>query len=183
MARDKILWAEIREDFLMSGVGLADLAKKYGVSYSTLRKTAATEKWSKQRAEIENAVISTAKPKKEQNKEEQKSAVPFVPLLSDEEIIEAKRARLDKFMEITDAMMDRIEDALMSDKVTSPQALKLLASALRDLREMQGLNKSELDVEEQKARIAKLKSETQIVNPEKDNSVTVSFVDTEGAEE
>ena len=58
---------------------------------------------------------------------------------------------------------------------------QLFEAALRDLREMQGLNRTALDIEEQRARIAKLRSETHI--PEADSGgVTVEFVDTYGAE-
>ena len=54
-------------------------------------------------------------------------------------------------------------------------------SALRDVREMQGLNKSELDREEQRLRIAKLRREAdnQI---RMDEVFTVEFENTEGAE-
>lgn len=168
MARDKTLWADIRADFLASGLNFADLAKKYGVSYSTLRKTAAAEKWTQQRAEINR---EAARPRREQRaKKEQKNENVPVPI-SDEEIIEAKRERLDKFMEITDAMMDRIYDAIQSDKVMNAQAIKFLASALRDLREMQGLNKSALDLEEQQARIAKLRSDTRVVDADGEGGI------------
>ena len=76
-------------------------------------------------------------------------------------------------MRITDAMMDRILSAMESPEVVSPYSLKLLASTLRDLREMQGLNKSALDLEEQMARIAKLKSETRIVEENGDSGVII----------
>lgn len=95
--------------------------------------------------------------------------------------IQDRRDRYQRFMEITDSMMDRIAEALASPEVINPYSLKLLASALRDIREMQGLNKSELDREEQRMRIAKLKREAdnQI---RMDEVFTVEFVDTEGAE-
>lgn len=180
MARDKTLWADIRADFLASGLNFADLAKKYGVSYSTLRKTAAAEKWTQQRAEINR---EAARPRWEQRaKKEQKNENVPVPI-SDEEIIEAKRERLDKFMEITDAMMNRIYDAIQSDKVMNAQAIKFLASALRDISEMQGLNRTALDIEEQQARIAKLRSDTRIIEAPESQGVIVEFVDTYGAEE
>ncbi len=103
------------------------------------------------------------------------------PAPTDTELMDLKRDRLEKFMDITDGMMDRIQNAIESPDVITPYALKLLASALRDLREMQGLNRTMLDIEEQRARIAKLRSETHVQEAETD-SVVIEFVDTYGAE-
>ncbi len=165
LAKDIALWATIRADFLATGMRYSDLAKKHGVSLSTLKKRAAAEHWMQAKDRVDNALVSTiagtgtgTEPGTE-------------PPATSEEIqqaeiltaIETKRNRLMAFERASDAMMDRILEALTSPEVISPYSLKLLASALRDLREMQGLNRSELDIEEQKARIAKLKSDTRIV--------------------
>lgn len=185
MARDKALWAAIRADFLASGTAYPDLAKKYGVSLSTLKKTAAREAWALNRADIDDRAKRNRKkepePDRNRNQEEPEPAEALI-VPTDEEIVEAKQQRLDKFLEITDAMMDRISDAIESPDVITPYALKLLASALRDLREMQGLNRTQLDIEEQRARIAKIRSETAIPESRDDKAVSIEFVDTYGAE-
>ena len=195
MARDKALWAAIRADFLATGASYPELAAKYGVSISTLKKTAARERWALDKGELNAQAYEAPRKEKEPQEEpepqekepeeprqepEPPTALAAVP--TDTEIIEAKRERLEKFFQITDGMMDRILEAINSPDVITPFALKQLASALRDLREMQGLNKSALDEEEQRARIAKLNRETAV--PEAgENDVRIVFVSTDGAEE
>lgn len=192
MARDKALWAAIRADFLATGASYPELAAKYGVSISTLKKTAARERWALDKGELNAQAYETPRKEKEPREEpeppkkepepepEPPTVLAAVP--TDTEIIEAKRERLEKFFQITDGMMDRILEAINSPDVITPFALKQLASALRDLREMQGLNKSALDEEEQRARIAKLNRETAV--PEAgENDVRIVFVSTDGAEE
>ena len=192
MARDKALWATIRADFLATGTSYPELAAKYGVSISTLKKTAAREHWALDRdmidAQAAGAPTEEPEPREEpeppkkepEEPEPEPRELAVVP--TDAEIVEAKRERLEKFFEITDGMMDRILAAINSPDVITPYALKLLTSALRDLREMQGLNRTALDEEEQRARIAKLRSELNV--PEaNENDVRVVFVSTDGAEE
>ena len=60
-------------------------------------------------------------------------------------------------------MLDRVEEAICMVSPNDAQSIKLLTSALKDLRDLKHLNKSELDIEEQRARIDKLRSETRIV--------------------
>ena len=156
MARDFELWSRIRADFLATGIAYPQLAKKYGVSLNTLKKVAAREKWTAKREAVDTEALAAPTPARHRCGTDTE--------LTDAEVIDLKRDRFERFMEITDAMMDRISDALTSPEVISPYSLKLLASALRDLREMQGLNKSALDIEEQQARIEKLRSETRTVD-------------------
>lgn len=178
--KDIALWAEVRADFLATGMSYKKLAEKHGVSISTLKKRAASEKWAEAKAEIDAKSFGTGGVTGTEPEPDDGSMV-LVP--TEAEIIDLKRERLERFHQATDAMMDRIIDALASEEVISPYSLKLLASALRDLREMQGLNKSDLDIEEQRARIAKLKSETRTVESPEDQGIVVEFVDTFGAEE
>lgn len=42
-------WAKIRAEYVNGSISLADLAKKYGVKISTLKKHSAEEKWSEER--------------------------------------------------------------------------------------------------------------------------------------
>ena len=171
-AKPAAQWERIRDDFIATGQSYRELAEKYGVGLSTLKRRAAAEKWVAARAVVADAVIL-----------EPAETGTSTDTVGDLSIItDLKRERYQKFMEITDAMMDRIQDALTSPAVISPYSLKLLASALRDLREMQGLNKTALDIEEQQARIAKLRSEIHTVESPEDQAIVVEFVDTYGAE-
>lgn len=166
-------WERIKEDYLATGQSYRQLADKYGVGHSTIKRRAAAEKW----AEARESIIVDVIPEQADTGTDTDTAGDLSI------IVDLKRERFEKFMEITDAMMDRIQDALTSPEVISPYSLKLLASALRDLREMQGLNKTALDIEEQQARIAKLRQETRAAESPEDRAVVVEFVDTFGAEE
>ncbi|MBQ9662218.1 MAG: hypothetical protein IJV40_03585 [Oscillospiraceae bacterium] len=193
MARDTELWSRIRADFLATGASYKSLAEKYGVSLSKVKRIAAKELWTSGGTDYtslaeEAKFVSKKRTKTNQSEpsepkrtepDEPESTALIVPEAEDTVI--TPRDRYERFMEITDSMMDRIADALASPDVINPYSLKLLASALRDIREMQGLNKSELDREEQKARIAKLKKEAED-QMRLDEVFTVEFVDTEGAE-
>jgi hypothetical protein len=174
LAKDIALWAAIRADYLSTGMSYKKLAEKHGVSLSTLKKRAAAEHWTRAREAVENGLDGT------EPVDGTGTAIAVPEITAG---IETKRDRLATFMQASDAMMDRILDALTSPEVISPYSLKLLASALRDLREMQGLNKSALDIEEQQARIDKLRSETRIVETPDSQGIVVEFVDTYGAEE
>lgn len=46
-------WVAIRAEYITTQISTRDLAKKHGVSYSTLRKRAENEKWAQTRAEQE----------------------------------------------------------------------------------------------------------------------------------
>ena len=202
MARDLELWSRIRADFLATGASYPSLAKKYGVSLSKVKRIAAKEMWTsggidainlaeEAKSAAKGRVIQKSEPQFEPPPENEPPSEPENEPEEETEVVEAltvapvaiedRRDRYQRFMEITDSMMDRIADALASPEVINPYSLKLLASALRDIREMQGLNKSELDREEQRARIAKLKREAED-QTRFDEVFTVEFVDTEGAE-
>lgn len=176
LAKDIALWATIRADYLESGLSYSKLAAKHGVSLSTLKKRAAAEHWTRNRGAV-SAGAEEPDGTGTAGGTRTEIAVPV------EVAIQEKRDRMRIFLQASDAMMDRILDALNSPEVISPYSMKLLASALRDLREMQGLNKSALDLEEQQARIAKLRSETRIVESPESQGIVVEFVDTYGAEE
>ena len=177
--RDDELWATVRADYLATGLSYKKLAEKHGVSISTLKKRAANEEWTKAKDRIDAEFYGTDGDSGTES-EPGTGSEALVP--TDAEIIDIKRDRLERFNQATDAMMGRIIDALASDEVISAYSLKLLASALRDLREMQGLNKSELDIIEQKARIEKLRADTKAPETVESQGIVVEFVDTFGAE-
>ena len=158
---DAELWSRIRADYLTTGLSYSKLAERYGVSLPMVKKVARKEHWTADKAKVD-AVTNQVSDSIQQGKGTEAEIVT---------IADIRRDRYERFMEASDAMMDRIVEALTSPEVISPYSLKLLASALRDLREMQGLNKSALDIEEQQARIAKLRSETRTTETEEGGGV------------
>lgn len=69
-----------------------------------------------------------------------------------------------------------------SEKITTKDRLRALQLLGRHLG-LFDAHKDELDIQEQEARIAKLRAETKTDEADGDTAVTVSFVDTYGAEE
>lgn len=190
-------WNAVKTDFLATGMSYSALASKWGVSISTLKKKAAREKWAQAHDDVvvlaenlpeEKLAKKPRKKAKRKPKEEPKQEPvplevkqepePMELVPQNEEIalvsaaaaeIRAKRAR--RMLETTDMMMDHIIDALQLVEPDNTYALGMLVRALKDLRDIQGLNKSALDIEEQQARIAKLRSETRIVEEDSQGGV------------
>lgn len=174
-------WTEIANDYRENGLSYAALAKKYDVPLPTLKKAAVRQGWAKAREERKVQAIVDAVEQIENGTDEMVpdengtgETVPtaeIVPLYPDK-VMPAESEAV-KFQRIVDSLMDRVEDAICHMDVTSPAALKLMTSALKDLRDLKHLNKTKLDIEEQMARIEKLRSETRIVEDTGDYGVII----------
>lgn len=175
-------WNAIEADYMATGMSYQRLAKKWGVSISTLKKKAMKGKWSERctrtvkAAEKKVVVRPRKEPKKEPSKEPEPLLDPSEPyeIINMEELcteLRAQRAR--KMIEATDALMDRVINALDLIAPDNTYALMTLVRSLKEIREMQGLNRSALDIEEQQLRIQKLKREARA--EEESNEVVVSI--------
>ena len=167
-------WAAIKADYLATRRPYQELADKWGVSISAIKKKAAADKW-KEAAKL-IFIEPTTEPKSE-------LLVPIEPKVEMVEPATAAREmrieRARKMLRATDAMVDRVIDALEILKPGDTQSLHLLVRTLKDLREMQGLNKSALDIEEQQLRIELMRQQRQSMIAE---PVIVEFVNSDGAE-
>lgn len=189
-------WTEIAKDYRENGLSLADLAEKYEVSVSTLKKAAMRQGWSKGRVaperrrkavQVKAALANVekmepAEMEPEKMEPEEMEPVPngtVVPLYPDKVLPAEDDAT--RFRRLVDELMNRVEDAICQMDVTQPGSVKLMTGALKDLRSLKGLDKTVLDIEEQKARIEKLKSEAAIREVSQE-PVVIRFVDLEGAE-
>lgn len=161
MGTSAIDWFEIERDFRETGLSYPKLAAKYGVSLSTLKKKAAKNKWALQKA-------LTAKEREPAPKEEPEPVIPEEPTAIVYQTETERRREL--FLRMTDDMANRIQDALAVVDVSNVFAIKMLASALKDLRDLQGI-RDPLDEEEKRARIAKLRSDTRIVDSEEGGGI------------
>ena len=130
-------WKKIKAEYIRGGVSYRKLADKYGVSFSTLRKLASKENWTDLR-----------------NKAGAKRDTKIVEAVASQE---AKR--VDGIQTVADKLLSRIEEGVDTGVlITDSQSIKQLTGALKDLREIKGM-KSELDMQEQIARIEKLKKD------------------------
>lgn len=138
-------WNKIKADYIAGGTSYRKLAKKYNVSFTTLTRTAQREDWVGLRQQAED-----------------KTATKIVNVVSE------KRATIDeKYFKLVDMLLDKAEELIVSTPVWQPTTLKELATTMKYLKECKGV-KSEADMREQEARIAKLQKEAM----EEDNGNT-----------
>ena len=161
-------WTEIEKDYLESGLSLSQLAQKYGVSISTLKKTAARQGWAKKRSGSEQKVerVETALAELEPEQMEPEKGTTGTEIKVYDRETETQR-----FNRIVNDMLDRVQDAICMVNPSDAASIKLLTAALKDLRSLKGLDKTDLDREEQRARIAKLRSDTRIVDDSDEGGV------------
>lgn len=150
-------WRKIKAEYIRGQTSYRKLAEKYGVSFSSLRKIAAKEKWTDLRSRAEA-----------------KRDTKIV------ESVASQQARsVATIQSVADRLLDKIEEGVESGMlVIDSQSIRQITSALKDLRDIKGC-KSELDMQEQMARIDKLRKEAQI----EENSNEVKVVLTGDLEE
>ena len=150
-------WKRIKAEYIAGGTSYRKLAEKYGVSFTTLTRTAQRENWVGLRQQAEDKV--TTEIVDEVTKDAVKKAVNIT--------------------DVADKLLEQIEDLLTTSPITSTQSLKNITSALKDLKEIKGY-KSDADMREQEARIAKLRKEAE---KEDDNVNEIEIVFNAGPEE
>ena len=135
-------WNAIRQDYITDeSCSYRKLAKKYGVSYTSIGAKARQEGWAEQRAQYLNETLSKT-----------------LTALSREQAKKATRLQT-----VADKLLDKIEeivdnyDASTLSRLDS-QVLKHITGALKDLKDIQMI-KSDADMREQEARIANLRKQ------------------------
>ena len=173
-------WTDIRKDYEESGLSYAKLAEKYGVPIDTLKKAAGRQKWVKRAptarekaaarkrkiANVETALAEMAPPETAPSEmapqngtaEPEGKIIPLYP----HKILPAESSQ-ERYTRMVMEMLDRVEEAMGRMNTEDIGSVKLMTGAMKDLRDILHLNKSELDLQEQRARIAKLQSETRTV--------------------
>ena len=135
-------WRKIKTEYITTDTSYRKLGQKYGVHYQTICRRAKEEGWIEQREQHENKVVTKTLDKiseKQSNSAElmQDTANALLQMIAD---------GIGKFN----------TDTLLADR----QALRGITGALKDLKDVLSL-KSDADLEEQKARIAKLRKEVE----------------------
>ena len=130
-------YKKIKAEYIRGGVSYRKLAEKYGVSFGTLRKVASKEKWT----DLRSKKVAKA----------------------DTKMVEAMASREaekeDKIQTIADMLLDKIAEKIKDGSYTiESKDMRAVTAALKDIREIKGY-KSDLDVQEQLARIEKLRKD------------------------
>ena len=142
-------WKKLKAEYIAGGISYRKLADKYKVPFSTLKRRAALENWHDARIECCS-----------------KSTTKIVEIESDKQ---AERMR--RLLSVSDKLLEAVEDAVdkfqAGELLLEKGALKSLSGTIKDIKDIQNI-KSQLDIEEQKARVAILKRQAEADNVSED---------------
>lgn len=131
-------WKRIRADYIAGGISYRKLAEKYGVSFNTLKTRATEEQWYRLRQQKDH-----------------RTTTKTIESLSD------KESEIDdKYFRIVDKLLNKAEATVDAVEEWHPTLLKEMATTMKYLKECKGI-KSEADMREQEARIARLRKEVE----------------------
>ena len=151
-------WQKIQTEYITSDTSYRKLADKYGIDQATIARKAKKEDWVSKRqhhADKTQAKILDADTKN-------------------------KADRAARLMTVADKLLKKVELAVDQDGPISAGAIKNLSDALKNIRETQMI-RSDQDIREQEARIAKLQKEAQKDDDDKDKTVIVTIAGGEGS--
>lgn len=145
-------WNEIKKEYISTKTSYRTLAKKHEVSLTTLNRIAGKEKWVELREQAEN-----------------KAEAKIV-----ESVSKDKSKTVSKIISVADKLITKMDASIDKMDVIDGHTIKAYTSALKDLKDITG-HKSEIDIKEQEARIAKLRKDAE--KEEKDTEITIVIGD------
>ena len=135
-------WNKIKTEYLTSDTSYRKLAQKYGVNATTIAKKASKEDWVSRRQQQANRTLSKT-----------------LTAVSNRQVNRAARLQ-----DVADKLLNKIEAAVddynMAVLLVDRQSLRQITGALKDIKDIQMI-RSEADLREQEARIAKLLKEAE----------------------
>lgn len=143
-------WSAIKTEYITTQTSYRKLADKYGVHKDTIARRAKDESWADSRRHHTDKVqtkLLEADTKKKVTRAERLKGVA------------------DKLLDAVDGFIDAAVIAGVSTIDT--QSMKHLSGVLKDLKEIQGI-KSDLDRQEQEAKIAQLRRQANLDDDEDD---------------
>ena len=144
-------WNAIKAEYIRGGTSYRKLAVKFGVSFNTLKTVAIREKWTDLRQQASN-----------------KATTKLVDKIGGQ-----NADRSAKILDVADKLLTKISETIDAMEVLDSQSLKHFTSALKDLKDIKGI-KTDIDLREQEARIAKLQKEAQ-AEEKHDNEIKVTI--------
>ena len=144
-------YSKLKREYLRGNISYRELAKKYGVPFGTLRKVAAKEQWTQLRTQART-----------------KADTKIIDAISEKEAQKAV-----DIIDVADKLLGKISE-IMDEIVLDTQSMKQLTSALKDLKDIKGI-KSEADMREQEARIAKLRADAEKDDANTNKEIKVTF--------
>ena len=129
-------WQAIKTEYITTDTSYRKLAQKHGVNYQAICHRSKEEGWIEQREQYRNDTITKTLDKISQQ--------------------EANRAA--KIHSVADKLLLKIEAMVESGRPLDTKGIRALTAAVKDLKEIQSV-RSELDKQEQEARIANLRKQ------------------------
>ena len=194
-------WESAKAEYIAGGTSYRKLAEKYGVTLAALRNVAKREEWVKLREQAQHKAntelvrsVGKKNAKKTVNKlkrvsdltdkllDKLEQAINELDIQLYKDVVKVKEIEYNNQLRPDKPTKETIheeEKVLEIKTIVDRSGLKAIASALRDIKEIQML-KSELDEQEQEARIKKLQREAE---REDDTTDGIEVVFSAGSEE
>ena len=185
-------WNKIRTEYISTETSYRKLAEKYDVPVSTIFKRAKKENWVELKKQNEDNLVAKTL---ETCGEMQVERIKRIHNATDELLSKIEQAiaelnivlntktkktkiieynNFDRPDKPTKEIIDEEIEVVETSSIVDRTGLKAIASALKDIKEIQML-KSDADMREQEARIAKLRKETE--EEKKDTNINITFGD------
>lgn len=131
-------WSKIKTEYITTDTSYRKLAEKYGINKDTIYAKAKKEGWPDKRRQFVDRTQTK--------------------MLAVEETRTVDRAT--KLLDVSDLLLMKVRQLLESDDkiALDTQGMRHISGVLKDLKEIQ-MVRSEMDLREQEARIAKLQRE------------------------
>lgn len=145
-------WGKIKRDYIAGKGSYRELAAKYGVPFRTLADRAGAEQWVALREQARN-----------------KSVTKTI-----DTIATANGVADTRLQDAAVELIGKVTDGIKSTDPMNARELKAYSGVLRDLKEVLDL-RTPLDIQEQEARIEKLRRESEKDREERNREVVVTF--------
>ena len=136
-------WQKIKTEYISENTSYRKLAEKHGISYQAICRRSKAERWGEQREQHMNKSVTKAL----------------------DRICDKKADRAVRLQSVADKLLGVVENFIENSEfhgVSSldTQSMKHISGVLKDIKEIQMI-RSDADMREQEARIAKLQKEAE----------------------
>ena len=145
-------WQAIKTEYITTDTSYRKLAQKYGVSHVQIGNVGKQENWVElRRQHLDKTLAKTV-----------------------EKISQQEANRAAKIHSVADKLLLKIEAMVDSEEPLSEKGIRALTAAVKDLKEIQSV-RSDLDRQEQEARIANLRKQAQKDDDDATDVIEVVF--------
>jgi hypothetical protein len=150
-------WQAIKTEYITTQTSYRKLAQKYGVSHVQIGNVGKQENWVElRRQHLDNTLAKTV-----------------------EKISQQEANRASRIHSVADKLLNQIEAMVESGRPLDTKGIRALTAAVKDLKEIQCV-RSDLDKQEQEARISNLRKQAE---KDEDTTDVIEVVFAAGPEE